>query len=453
MSSSKNAAIKKPENPKSRSKHLAPTTPRTWSTSTTLLVPTKRPPPVTNYALGLAAVKTWQQILNREFGIKKAKEDVGGSSDVRRKDKLITKKESSSLSPKIVLQTVDQIDHPSKSGVIKSSVSTCAGWPAAASRGGGTGGRVGRGGGRTRGRSGDQGDGRNDGPGGLVGGQGSEVTKVEVKELVGTKTAMPSMTTYRVMLGIPLKAMTIEKMESVHDMSGCRDSQRVKYSAGSFVGKALTWWNSKIRTRGREAVVGMSWEDFKILTREEFYPNNEMQKLETELWNHAMVGAGHATYTDRFHELARLVPHLVIPKSKKVERNGREDNKRTKTVNAFATTTNPVRGCYTSMAPKCTACGYHHSPETPCRSCFNCNRLGHFARDYRVAPRNVNPINARSPIARTCFECVSIDHIKSACPRINQAQRPGGNQKTKLWLLMGIRVMETKGTEIEVGHS
>ncbi|GKE79582.1 hypothetical protein Tco_1545702, partial [Tanacetum coccineum] len=31
------------------------------------------------------------------------------------------------------------------------------------------------GGGRTRGRSGDQGDGRNDGPGGQVGGQGSEV--------------------------------------------------------------------------------------------------------------------------------------------------------------------------------------------------------------------------------------------------------------------------------------
>nr|GEX15878.1 zinc finger, CCHC-type [Tanacetum cinerariifolium] len=30
------------------------------------------------------AVKTWQQILNKEFGINKSKEDVGGSSDVRR---------------------------------------------------------------------------------------------------------------------------------------------------------------------------------------------------------------------------------------------------------------------------------------------------------------------------------------------------------------------------------
>ncbi|GJY23667.1 hypothetical protein Tco_0397325 [Tanacetum coccineum] len=55
-SSSRNAATIKPEKPKSRSKHLAPTTPITRSTSTTLLVPTKRPPLVTNCVLGLTAV-------------------------------------------------------------------------------------------------------------------------------------------------------------------------------------------------------------------------------------------------------------------------------------------------------------------------------------------------------------------------------------------------------------
>ncbi|GJR98022.1 hypothetical protein Tco_0270196 [Tanacetum coccineum] len=89
-SSSTSAATTKLENPKSRSrskhllvekisssKHLAPRTPKIGSTSTTLHVPTKRPPPVRNYALGLATVKTWQQILNKEFKIKKAKKDVG----------------------------------------------------------------------------------------------------------------------------------------------------------------------------------------------------------------------------------------------------------------------------------------------------------------------------------------------------------------------------------------
>nr|GEV10889.1 retrotransposon protein, putative, Ty3-gypsy subclass [Tanacetum cinerariifolium] len=63
----------------------------------------------------------------------------------------------------------------------------------------------------------------------------------------------------------------IEKMELVQDMSGCEDDQKVKYTAGLFFSKALTW-------------------------------------------------ASHAAYTDRFHELARLVPHLVTPENKRIER-------------------------------------------------------------------------------------------------------------------------------------
>ncbi|GJS53159.1 hypothetical protein Tco_0626521, partial [Tanacetum coccineum] len=63
--------------------------------------------------------------------------------------------------------------------------------------------------------------------------------------------AMPPMTTSRVMFGMSL-----------------RTTIKVKYIAGSFVGKALTWWNSQIHKRGREATIGMSWEDFKTLTRD-----------------------------------------------------------------------------------------------------------------------------------------------------------------------------------------
>ncbi|GJZ23288.1 putative reverse transcriptase domain-containing protein [Tanacetum coccineum] len=169
-------------------------------------------------------------------------------------------------------------------------------------------------------------------------------------------------------------------MESVHDMSDCSIDQKVKYTAGSL-------WFMMIQ---------------------EFCPSHEMQKLESELWNHAMVGAGHAAYTDRFHDLARLVPHLVNlesrmikryvygvapqihgmvaatkPKTiqkavhifgaltdevvrngsiKKVEkrgkvgepskdRGGRDDNKRTRIGNAFATTVNPVGRENTSIGP------------------------------------------------------------------------------------------------------
>ncbi|GJW03913.1 putative reverse transcriptase domain-containing protein [Tanacetum coccineum] len=318
-----------------------------------------------------------------------------------------------------------------------------AGRPAAASRGRGTGGRAGRGGGRTRGRSGNQGDGRNEGQGGQVGGQGSgqgggkgngrnqngDAVNDNIRGDVGNVLENNDRRgcTYKEFLACNLKEYDgkggaivytrwIEKMKSVQDMSGCRDSQKVKYTAGSFVGKALMWWNSQIHTRGREAAVGMSWEDFKTLTREEFCLSNELQKLETKLWNHVMVGDGHAAYTDRFHELARLVPHLVTleatkPKTiQKVmqisgilndealrnrsikknpekrgnrgepsrDRNVGDDNKRTRTGNAFATTANPIRKEYTGTTPK-------------------------------DVPRNVNPVNARNPTARACYECGSTD--------------------------------------------
>ncbi|GKF78533.1 hypothetical protein Tco_0234101, partial [Tanacetum coccineum] len=33
-----------------------------------------------------------------------------------------------------------------------------------------------------------------------------------------------------------------------------------------------------------------------------------------------MVGANHVSYTDKFHELSKLVPHMVTPKSSRIKR-------------------------------------------------------------------------------------------------------------------------------------
>nr|GFA56836.1 reverse transcriptase domain-containing protein [Tanacetum cinerariifolium] len=123
----------------------------------------------------------------------------------------------------------------------------------------------------------------------------------------------------------------IEKMESVQDMSRCRDSQKVKYTAGSFVGKAVRWWNSQIHTRGREATI---------------------DAIEPKTIQKVMQIA--STLTD------------------KACRNGSIKNDPAK------------RGNEANIA-----------------------RIG------IVAPMNVNPINARNPIARTCYECGSTDHIKN----------------------------------------
>ncbi|GJX57561.1 hypothetical protein Tco_0287458 [Tanacetum coccineum] len=147
------------------------------------------------------------------------------------------------------------------------------GQPTTASRGGGMGRQAGRGGGRTRGCSGDQGNGRNNGPGGQlqnllpttvaqVGNQGrgqrvgrnqnGDVVNGHIQGDVGNATEGNDRKgcTYKEFLscnpkeydgneGAIVYTRWIEKMESVHDISGCRDSQRVKYTTGSFVGKAL----------------------------------------------------------------------------------------------------------------------------------------------------------------------------------------------------------------------
>ncbi|GJQ97499.1 putative reverse transcriptase domain-containing protein [Tanacetum coccineum] len=291
--------------------------------------------------------------------------------------------------------------------------------------------------------------------------------------------------------------------ERIDDLNGKRNDQSQVGNQGNFgnqngnvvnenvqenVGNGILNGN-RIRTLSREVAISMSWNAFKLMVIEEFCPSHEMQKLESELWNHAMVGAGHPAYTDRFHELDRLVPHLVTPESRMIERyvyglasqirgmvaamepktiqkavqisgaltdeavrngsikkvekrgnvgepskdkNGRDDNKRTRTGNAFVTTANPVRRENTGTWPKCTTCNSYHAPRGPCCTCFNCNRPGHLARDCRGVPRNVNPVNARNTTVREFYECGSTDHVRSACPRLNRAQGPKENRPNQV---------------------
>nr|GFA02593.1 putative reverse transcriptase domain-containing protein [Tanacetum cinerariifolium] len=177
-------------------------------------------------------------------------------------------------------------------------------------------------------------------------------------------------------------------------------------------------------------------------------------------WNHAMVGAGHAAYTNRFHKLARLVPHLVTPESRKIERNGsiknvekrrnvgkpskdkngRDDNKRTRTGNDFAMTKNPIRRENMSAWHKCTTCNSYHAPGGSCRTCFNYNRPGHLERDYRVVHRNVNPVNIRNPTParRACYEYGKVLRVLR--------ERP----KEKARLLMSANASDEKQGEIVV---
>ncbi|GJU24318.1 putative reverse transcriptase domain-containing protein [Tanacetum coccineum] len=176
----------------------------------------------------------------------------------------------------------------------------------------------------------------------------------------------------------------------------------------------------------------------KALLLEELCPSNEIEILESEFWNHKMVGANHTGYTDRFHELAKLVPHLVTPESLRIKRyivglaleiqgmlqatqpttiqsailrvgiltdkavssgtltkgkkkkkgveesskpgGGRNNDKRAKVSKGFMVATSH-RYEYTGPHPKCAKCWTYHPEGRPCIVCFNCQKLGHIARN------------------------------------------------------------------------
>ncbi|GJX74139.1 putative reverse transcriptase domain-containing protein [Tanacetum coccineum] len=93
-----------------------------------------------------------------------------------------------------------------------------------------------------------------------------------------------------------------EKMEIVFNISNCPPKYQVKYATCTLQDGALTWWNSHKRAIGVDAAYAMNWAALMRLMTEVYCPRNEIQKMETELWNMTVKGNDLTAYTQRFQE-------------------------------------------------------------------------------------------------------------------------------------------------------
>ncbi|GJU23336.1 reverse transcriptase domain-containing protein [Tanacetum coccineum] len=242
---------------------------------------------------------------------------------------------------------------------------------------------------------------------------------------------------------------------------------QVKFATCTFVGNALTWWNSHMK---------------KIMIVK-YYLRGEIKKLGIKLWNLKVKGTDIPSYTLRFQELALMCGRMFPEESDEVEKyvgglpdmirgnvmsyrpqtieeaiefaNDQMDQKlititerqteQKRKLEAYTAGPGEKRE-YTGSLPLCTKCNYHH--KGPCAPrCNKCKKIGHLARDCRSSGPNGNNNNrgnsGTTQNAGTCYECGVQGHFKRDCPKLKNKNRgnQGGNDNapTKVYVVGNAR--------------
>ncbi|GJZ00537.1 putative reverse transcriptase domain-containing protein [Tanacetum coccineum] len=242
-----------------------------------------------------------------------------------------------------------------------------------------------------------------------------------------------------------------EKMETVFNISNCPSKYQVKYATCTL----------------------------SVLLR------NEIQKMETELWNLIVKVNDLTAYTQRFQELTLLCTRIVPDEEDIVERfigrlpnniqgnviaanparlqdairianqlmdkkvqgyaarsaenkrrmesnlrdnHGqqppfkRQNTSRQNVARAYTAGNNKRRG-YAGPLPYCNKCRLHHEGLCTMR-CGNCKKVGHQTRDCRA---DIAPNTQRAPVGNQqgiiCYECGRPGHFRKDCPKMRNQNR------------------------------
>lgn len=99
-------------------------------------------------------------------------------------------------------------------------------------------------------------------------------------------------------------------MELVFEINFCAEYCKVRFDFSTFEDTTLSLLKNLVKTMGFITANSISSDELNQLLTEEYYPREEMQKLELELWNLTMPDAYIATYTSRFNDLTIFCPRI-----------------------------------------------------------------------------------------------------------------------------------------------
>nr|GEX48178.1 hypothetical protein [Tanacetum cinerariifolium] len=191
-----------------------------------------------------------------------------------------------------------------------------------------------------------------------------------------------------------------EKMKYIFRISDCAIGSQVKFATRTLLDGALTWWNSHVQSIGIDKACEMSWKDLMKPMIEVYCLRNEIQKLESKLYNLSVKGTDVAGYTRRFQELSLLCPRMVPEEEDKIKRDAdnkrkwgdehegnhrQQQNKRQEVGRIYVAITSNKTG-YARNLPLYDKCKLHHHDPYPVK-CGNYKKFSHQVRDCWTLPR------------------------------------------------------------------